>query len=238
MNYTNVKISIQMFKTIVEVGKMMKSTFIVYDPENPMRLYGFNGIGYEWNGETKLGCMKYLDQLEYIDMFLRRPESKYPVHGFVCYVKDLYAASKLLDESNLLNNNEIILIQRVYSDNANDITSIEVRVNGELAAMIPTFKINKFKDIYNRLITNLNTVNELDITEDDEMIQLLGTKAADGAQHLLYNNIPMYLTANMLNVNKGDRIIASHTEESNPRVVLKVIKKKYTITTIFKILSL
>ena len=78
----------------------------------------------------------------------------------------------------------------------------------------------------------------VDITEDDEMIQLLSTKAADGAQHLLYNNIPMYLTANLLNVNKGDRIIASHTEESNPRVVLKVIKKKYVITTIFKILSL
>ena len=236
MNCTSIKISVQMFKTIVEVGRMMKSTFIVYDPENPMQLYGFNGIGYEWNGETKLGWMKYIDHLEYID-FLRRPESKYPVHGFVCYVKDLYAASKLLDESNL-NNNEINLIQYIYSDNVNDITSIEVRINGELSAIIPTFKINKFKEIYNRLITNLNTVNEIDITEDDEMIQLLGTKAADGAQHLLYNNIPMYLTANLLNVNKGDRIIASHTEERNPRVVLKVIKKKYTITTIFKILSL
>ena len=105
MNCTSIKISVQMFKTIVEVGRMMKSTFIVYDPENPMQLYGFNGIGYEWNGETKLGCMKYIDNLEYID-FLRRPESKYPVHGFVCYVKDLYASSKLLDESNL-NNNEI-----------------------------------------------------------------------------------------------------------------------------------
>lgn len=237
MNRTSIKIPVQMFKTIVEVGRMMKSTFIVYDPENPMQLYGFNGIGYEWNGETKLGCMKYIDQLEYIDMFLSKPDSKYPVHGFVCYVKDLYAASKSLDESNP-NNNEITLIQCVYSNNVSEITSIEVRVNGVLYDIIPTFKINKFKDIYNRLITNLNVVNEIDITEDDEMIQLLGTKAADGAQHLLYHDIPMYLTANMLNVNKGDRIVASHTEEENPRVLIKVIKKKYTINTIFKILSL
>ena len=185
MNYTNVKISIQMFKTIVEVGRMMKSTFIVYDPENPMQLYGFNGIGYEWNGETKLGCMKYIDHLEYID-FLRRPESKYPVHGFVCYVKDLYAASKLLDESNP-DNNEITLIQCIYSDNVNDITSINVKVDGVLSAIISTFKLNKFKEIHNRLIKDLNTVDEIDITEDNEMIQLLSTKAADGAQHLLYN---------------------------------------------------
>jgi len=237
MNYTNVNISMQMFKTIVEVGRMMKSTFIVYDPENPMQLYGFNGIGYEWNGETKLGCMKYIDHLEYIDAFLRKPNSKYPVQGFVCYVKDLYTANKLLDETNP-NNNEITLIQRIYSENSNEITNIDVRVNGVLVAIIPTFKFGKFKEIHNRLITNLNTVDEIDITEDNEMIQLLGTKAADGAQHLLYHDIPMYLTANMLNVNKGDRIIASHTDEGNPRVLIKVIKKKYTINTIFKILSL
>lgn len=238
MNYTNVKISMQMFNTITEVGRMMKSTFIVYDPENVnMQLYGFNGTGYEWNGETKLGCMKYIDQIKYTDDFLRKPKSKYPVHGFVCYVKDLYAANKLLDESNP-NNNEITLIQRVYSNDVNEITSIDVKVNGVLVAMIPTFKLNKFKEIHNRLIMNLNTVDEIDITEDSEMIQLLSTKAADGAQHLLYNNIPMYLTANMLNVNKGDRIIASHTEEANPRVLIKVVKKKYTINTIFKILSL
>lgn len=237
MNYINIQISMQMFKTIVEVGRMMKSTFIVYDPENSMQLYGFNGTGYEWNGETKLGCMKYIDQIKYIDVFLSNTKLKYPVQGFVCYVKDLYAASKLLDESNP-NNNEITLMQLIYSDNANEITSINIKVNDTLVAMIPTFKISKFKEIHNRLITNLNTVDEIDITEDNEMIQLLSTKAADGAQHLLYKDIPMYLTANMLNVNKGDRIIASHTEEENPRVLIKVVKKKYTINTIFKILSL
>lgn len=238
MNCTNIKISMQMFKTITEVGRMMKSTFIVYDPENTnMELYGFNGTGYEWNGETKLGCMKYIDHLEYIDAFLSKLDSKYPVHGFVCYVKDLYAASKLLDESNP-DNNEITLMQCIYSDNVNDITSINVKVDGVLSAMIPTFKLNKFKEIHNRLIKDLNTVDEIDITDDNEMIQLLSMKAADGAQHLLYHDIPMYLTANMLNVNKGDRIIASHTDEINPRVLIKVVKKKYTINTIFKILSL
>lgn len=237
MNCTSIKISIQMFKAITEVGRMMKSTFIVYDPESPMQLYGFNGIGYEWNGETKLGCMKFIDNLDVIDEIIKIPYSDFPIHGFVCYVKDLYAASKVLDEANP-NNNEITLKQYIYSDITNEIKSIEIRVNGVLVAIIPTFKLNKFKDIHNKLITDLNTVDEIDITEDDEMIQLLGTKAADGASHLVYHDIPMYLTANMLNINKGDRIIASHTEEGNPRVVLKVIKKKYTITTIFKILSL
>jgi len=237
MNYTTVNISVQMFKTIVEVGRMMKSTFIVYDPESSIQLYGFNGTGYEWNGETKLGCMKYIDNLEYIDAFLRKPNSIYPVHGFVCYVKDIYAANKLLDESNL-NNNEIDLIQYIYSDDANEIRNIYIKKNGELITVVPAFKLNKFKNIHNKLISNLNTVDEIDITEDNDMIQLLGTKAADGASHLMYKNIPMYLTANLLNVNKGDRIIASHTNEENPRVLIKVIKKKYTINTIFKVLSL
>ena len=88
------------------------------------------------------------------------------------------------------------------------------------------------------LLNNLNLVDEIDITNDDEMVMLLGKKASEGASHLLYKHIPMYLTANLLNVNKGDRIIASHTDELNPRVLIQVIKKKYTINTIFKILSL
>ena len=227
------EISESTFLSIMEEGRRLKSSFIICDPLSQLRLYGFNGEGYE-NRETRLGCMKYSTNSAFDNAIL--DVTIHCTHGFACYTKDLYAASKLLDSNP--NNNNILMEISEITDSVQEVISIDVYVNSELVAKIPTFKFNKFKSIHHMLLNNLNLVDEIDITNDDEMVMLLGKKASEGASHLLYKHIPMYLTANLLNVNKGDRIIASHTDELNPRVLIQVIKKKYTINTIFKILSL
>jgi hypothetical protein len=232
MNKTE-QISENMFIAIMEEGRRLKSSFIVYDPLSSYRLYGFNGEGYE-NRETRLGCMKYSTNSIFNNAIVN--STIHCKYGFACYTKDLYAASKLLDSNTY--NNKIVLEINEITESVQEVICIDVFVNEELVAKIPTFKFNKFRHIHLNLLCNLNLIDEIDITEDDEMVMLLGKKASEGASHLLYNHIPMYLTANLLNVNKGDRIIASHTDEENPRVLIQVIKKKYTINTIFKILSL
>jgi len=229
----NEQISELAFLSIMEEGRRLKSSFIVYDPSSQFIVYGFNGEGYE-NRETRLGCMKYSTNSIFSSAVIDATiQCKY---GFACYTKDLYAASKLLDSNT--NNNKIVLEINEITESVQEVICIDVFVNEELVAKVPTFKFNKFRHIHLNLLCNLNLIDEIDITEDDEMVMLLGKKASEGASHLLYNHIPMYLTANLLNVNKGDRIFASHTDEENPRVLIQVVKKKYTINTIFKILSL
>ena len=216
----------KIFECITEYGKLMKSTFIVVDPYSPHKIYGFNGDALSYR-EAYIGCLKLLNYDAFSTVL-----GSMPSYNFVAMSKDFIAMNKLRDEKSK------IFLEASYIGNRVLINGVHLIKDGATISTIPTFKANKFYLAYKSMINNLVINNMLDITNDEELISILEHKSKDGAFLLHDRDTHYYITPNMLNINKNDKVFAGYTEESLPRIQIDVIKKKYTISTIFKAVQL
>ena len=215
---------------LVEYGKAIKSTFLSVNPNG--HVYGFLGIANYDNLCYRLGVLKYAESYGTSFQFHQLPEIPFGIQ-----TKDIVALQKLpgntgADISYYFMSNDNMYPVPV-SISRNEITiNLFNNMQMEMA----------YYGLMNTIPLSTLIVDE-DITENEQFRNICALKADQGGEMLHINGCSIFLTGNMLNVNKGDRVHLKVYQEHNRvsdivHIQVNKPKKHIVVHSIFRVISL
>ena len=216
--------------SLVNYGKALKSTFLSVNSNG--HVYGFLGIANYDNLCYRLGVLKYAEMTNGNPFRFQLPEIPFGIQ-----TKDLVALQKLpgntgADISFYFMNNDNMYPTPV------SISRNEVSIN--------LFSNVQMEIAYYGLMNAINQsslIVDEDITGNEQFQNICAMKASRGGEMLHIDGCSIFLTGNMLNVNKGDKVhlLVFHEPNGTSDIVhLQVNKpKKHMIVhSIFRVISL
>lgn len=215
---------------LVEYGKAIRSTFLSVNPNG--NVYGFLGIANYDNLCYRLGVLKYAESYGTPFQFQRLPEIPFGIQ-----TKDIVALQKLpgntgADISYYFMSNDNMYPAPI-SISRNEITiNLFNNMQMEMA----------YYGLMNTIPLSTLIVDE-DITENEQFRNICSLKADQGGEMLHINGCSIFLTGNMLNVNKGDRVHLKVYQEHNRvsdivHIQVNKLKKHIVVHSIFRVISL
>ena len=215
---------------LVEYGKALKSTFLSVNPNG--HVYGFLGIANYDNLCYRLGVLKYAEVNGTPFQFQQLPDVPFGIQ-----TKDIVALQKLpgntgADISYYFMSNDNMYPAPV-SISRNEIT-INLFSNAQMEMA--------YYGLMNAIRVSTLIVDE-DITENEQFQSICALKASQGGEMLHIDGCSIFLTGNMLNVNKGDRVHLMVYQEPNGvsdivHIQVNKPKKHMVVHSIFRVMSL
>ena len=217
--------------SLVDYGKALKSTFLSVNPNG--HVYGFLGIANYDNLCYRLGVLKYGETSNGLPFqFQQLPEIPFGIQ-----TKDIVALQKLpgntgADISYYFMSNDNMYPAPV-SISRNEITiNLFSNVQMEMAyyGLIDAIKLSTL-------------IVDEDITENEQFQSICALKASQGGKMFHIDGCSIFLTGNMLNINKGDRVHLLVYQEPNGasdivHIQVNKPKKHMIVHSIFRVISL
>ena len=215
---------------LVEYGKAIKSTFLSVNPNG--HVYGFLGIANYDNLCYRLGVLKYAESYGTLFQFQQLPEIPFGIQ-----TKDIVALQKLPG-----NTGADISYYFMSHDNMYP-TPISISRNEITINLFNNMQMEMaYYGLMNTIPLSTLIVDE-DITENEQFRNICALKADQGGEMLHINGCSIFLTGNMLNVNKGDRVHLKVYQEHNRvsdivHIQVNKPKKHIVVHSIFRVISL
>ena len=215
---------------LVEYGKAIRSTFLSVNPNG--NVYGFLGIANYDNLCYRLGVLKYAESYGTPFQFHQLPEIPFGIQ-----TKDIVALQKLPG-----NTGADISYYFMSHDNMYP-TPISISRNEITINLFNNMQMEMaYYGLMNTIPLSTLIVDE-DITENEQFQNICALKAVQGGEMLHINGCSIFLTGNMLNVNKGDRVHLKVYQEHNRvsdivHIQVNKPKKHIVIHSIFRVISL
>ena len=215
---------------LVEYGKAIKSTFLSVNPNG--HVYGFLGIANYDNLCYRLGVLKYAESYGTPFQFHQLPEIPFGIQ-----TKDIVALQKLPG-----NTGADISYYFMSNDNMYPVP-ISISRNEITINLFNNMQMEMaYYGLMNTIPLSTLIVDE-DITENEQFQNICALKAVQGGEMLHINECSIFLTGNMLNVNKGDRVHLKIYQEHNRvsdivHIQVNKPKKHIVVHSIFRVISL
>lgn len=229
MEHYSVLIPPDVFGSIVDYGKKMKSTFTMVGYDG---IYGFNGVVSEKTKSFQLGCMKEVVTVPTTEPIIIRGVGGVPIK-IAMLTKNITALAKsggqMVLEYDM--SNGYIKPCSIHNDQIecgmyNDSTMTVVRNQLMLDAL------------------NGNVIYDKDITNEPDFVRICAMKADMGGDMLRLSDFkhPIFAVSNIIGLNKGDTVRLTVTQnDMNTAVVQFTVTKKTKkvgVVTTYRILLL